>query len=71
MASMSELPDDIKQQFATIELQPDLVRCVVVAWSNLKEMEAMEAPEVLLDEQRRLLAERLNRLQAWSENFLA
>jgi hypothetical protein len=68
---MADLPDEIKQQFAALEFQPDLVRRVVVTWTNLKELEAMEAPGILLDEQRRLLAKRLNLLEAWCKNFFA
>ena len=69
--SVSGLPDEIKQQFAGVEFQLDYVRPVVIAWTNLKELEAMDAPQILLDQQRRLLVERMNRLEAWCNNFFA
>lgn len=66
---MPDVPDSIKQQFADAEFPPDLVKPLVVAWSTLKTLEEAAAPEVLLDEQRRLLVNRLNTLEAWVKNF--
>ena len=68
---MPELPDEIKQQFSPIEFPPDLGRRVVIAWSNLKELKAMQALEILVDEPRRMLTERLNRLEAWCKNHFS
>jgi hypothetical protein len=66
---MPDLPQSIKQQFAVAEFPPDLVEPVVVAWTMFKELDKRDAPELLLQQQRRLLVQRLNRLQAWTENF--